>query len=147
MDISDYYLSVGQKRNISHFANIVRIAKSDGIIAVEEVSFLQKVARRYNIENDKFTEILKNPEKFPTIGHLENLERINRLYDLIVMIKSDHVIATEEVSVLKKIVIGLSFPLHEVSSIVNKALSIDIENSSLESFQNEILNVVKEGMH
>ena len=147
MDISDYYLSVGQKRNVSHFANIVRIAKSDGVIKKEEVSFLQNVARRYNIENDKFKEILKYPERFPTIGHLECLERIDRLYDLIIMIKSDQVIAVEEVSVLKKIVVGLAFPLHEVDRIVQKALTIDIENSSIEHFQNEMLNVVKEGIH
>lgn len=143
MDISDIYMSVGQKRNISHFANIVRIAKSDGIITQEEIAFLQNVANKYNIENDKFQEIFKNPDKFPTIGHLNCLERIERLYDLVIMIKADDVVAVEEVSALRKIATGLAFPIKDIDKIVDTAIKIDIENSNLENFQKEMLESLK----
>jgi uncharacterized tellurite resistance protein B-like protein len=143
MGISDLYMSVGQKRNISHFANIVRIAYSDGVVTEEEISFLQKIAKKYNIENDKFKEIVKNPEKYPTIGHLECLERIERLYDLVIMIRADQVVSVEEVSVLSKIIVGLAFPLHKVDEIVNCAVKIDTNKSNLEIFQKKILEVVK----
>ena len=143
MGISDLYMSIGLKRNISHFANIVRIAYSDGVITEEEIAFLQKIAMKYNIEDDKFKEIIKNPDQFPTIGHLECLERIERLYDLLIMIRVDHVVAVEEVSVLRKITVGLAFPLHKVDEIVDQAIKIDIETSNFEIFQKEILNVIK----
>ena len=52
MGISDLYLSIGQRRNISHFANIVRIAKSDNKISTEEIEFLAKISKKYNISND-----------------------------------------------------------------------------------------------
>jgi len=143
MGISDLYMSVGQKRNISHFANIVRIAYSDGIITEEEIEFLQKIANKYNIEDDKFREIIRHPEKFPTIGHLECIERIERLYDLIIMIRADHVIAVEEVSILSKIVVGLAFPLHKVDEIVDRAIKMNTEKSDLETFQRNILDVIK----
>lgn len=102
MGISDRYMSEGLRRNISHFANIVRIAYSDGVITEEEIIFLQKVAKKYSIEDDKFKEIIKNPDKFPTIGHLECLERIERLFDLLTMIKADHVVSVEEVFCIVK---------------------------------------------
>lgn len=143
MGISDLYMSVGQKRNISHFANIVRIAYSDGVITEDEIAFLQKVANKYNIEDDKFREIVKHPEKFPTIGHLECLERIERLYDLVIMVRANHVVSVEEVSVLSKITVGLAFPLHKVDEIVECAIKIDTDESDLESFQQEILEVIK----
>ena len=143
MGISDIYMSVGQKRNISHFANIVRIAYSDGVITEDEIVFLQKIANRYNIEDDKFREIVRHPEQFPTIGHLDCLERIERLYDLIVMIRANHVINVEEVSVLSKIVVGLAFPLHRVDEVVDRALKMDTDYTNLEDFQKEILNVIK----
>ena len=60
MGISDLYLSLEQKRNISHFANIVRIAKLDNKIATEEIEFLAKVSHQYNISDEKFREILRN---------------------------------------------------------------------------------------
>ena len=142
MGISDLYMSIGQKRNISHFANIVRIAGADGIITEEEIVFLQIVAKKYNIEDDKFREILRYPERFPTIGHLECLERIERFYDLLIMIRADHVVAVEEVSVLRKIAVGLAFPLQKIDEIVDYAVTVDLDKSDLEFFQKEIFNVI-----
>lgn len=143
MGISDLYLSVGQKRNISHFANIVRIAKSDNQISSEEIAFLSKVSKKYNISNEQFKEILKFPEKVPTIAHLDCVERIERLYDLLIMVKADQHVEDEEVAMLKRIVIGLAFPLNRVNLIVNHSIAFDLEGSSVESFTNEILHLLK----
>lgn len=143
MPISDLYLSVGLKRNMSHFANIVRIAKSDKVITEEEVEFLQNVAKRFNISDNKFKEIVKNPERFPTLAHLDNIERIERFYDLIKMVNADHVVAKEEVTTLRKIATGLAFPINSVDKIVEKAVEIDIKNTDFEFFQNKILEIIK----
>lgn len=143
MGISDLYLSVGQKRNISHFANIVRIAKSDNQISPEEITFLSKVSKKYNISNEQFKDILKFPEKVPTIAHLDCVERIERLYDLLIMVKADQHVEDEEVAMLKRIVIGLAFPLNRVNHIVNQSLSFDLDGSSVESFTDEILRLLK----
>lgn len=143
MGISDLYLSIGQKRNISHFANIVRIAKSDNQISSEEIAFLSKVSKKYNISNEQFKEILKFPEKVPTIAHLDCVERIERLYDLLIMVKADQHVEDEEVAMLKRIVIGLAFPLNRVNHIVNHSIAFDLEGSSVESFTNEILHLLK----
>ena len=143
MGISDLYLSLEQKRNISHFANIVRIAKSDNKIATEEIEFLAKVSHKYNITDEKFREILRNPEKVHTIAHLDCLERIERLYDLLTMVKADHRIEKEEVSMLRRITTGLAFPLNRVDMIVDRSLEIDVEQVSVENFSDEILRLLK----
>ena len=143
MAISDLYMSVGLKRNISHFANIVKIAKSDKNISQEEVQLLIKIAKKYNIDDEKFKEILKNPEKIPTIAHIDCEERIERLFDLLKMVNADHTIAKEEVSILRKIVTGLAFPLHRVDEIVDQAIQIEIDNCELEDFQKIIFKVIK----
>lgn len=143
MNISDIYLSIGQRRNISHFANIVRIAKSDNQISSEEVDFLAKVSKKYNITDENFKKILKSPESIPTIAHLDCIERIERLYELILMVKADRHIEKEEVLMLRRIVIGLAFPLNRVEMIVDHALEIDIEETSMESFTDKILKLLK----
>lgn len=143
MGISDLYLSIGQKRNISHFANIVRIAKSDNQISAEEIAFLSKVSKKYNISNEQFKDILKFPEKTPTIAHLDCVERIERLYDLLIMVKADQHVEDEEVAMLKRIVIGLAFPINRVELIVSRSLSIDLEGSTVDSFTSEILQLLK----
>ena len=142
MGISDIYMSIGLKRNISHFANIVRIAKSDKEITEEEVAFLSKIANKYNISNEQFREILKEPEKIPTLAHIECEERVERLYELMKMVEADHKVEDKEVSVLRKIVIGLAFPLQSVDEIVDKAIHIDVEQVDIEEFKKRMFSVL-----
>lgn len=141
MGISDFYMSVGLKRNISHFANMVKIAKSDGAIAEEEMELLKNIAIKYNISEEQFKEILNDPEKFPTIAHLECEERIERLYDLIKMVEADHQTIDREVTVLRRIVTGLAFPVKNVDAIVDQAIKMDVEKCNLDQFKVEILKV------
>ncbi len=143
MDISDVYMSIGQKRNISHFANIVRIAQSDNFISPEEERFLKTVAQKYNIDSKKYKEILKNPNKYPTIAHLDCEERIERLYDLLKMVEADHIIRKRELLALKKVVTGLAFPVKNVDAIVLKAAELDVHKNDLETFQKKIMVVIK----
>lgn len=134
MGISDLYLSIGQKRNVSHFANIVRIAKSDHKISPEEIAFLAKISKKFNISDTQFKEIFRAPELVPTLAHLECTERIERLYDLLLIIRADHDVAEEEVRVLRKIVTGLAFPLHRVDEIVDAAVMVDPEVVDVDAF-------------
>ena len=143
MGISDLYLSLEQRRNISHFANIVRIAKSDNKISTEEIEFLGKVSKKYNITDEKFREILRNPEKVPTIAYLDCLERIERLYDLLTMVKADHQVEKEEVSMLRRITTGLAFPLNRVDMVVDYSIEIDVDQVSAEDFSDKILRLLK----
>lgn len=143
MGISDLYMSIGQKRNISHFANIVRIAKADNNVSAEEIEFLSKISNKYNITDEKFREILRHPESFPTIAHLECVERIERLYELLEMVKADHKVADNEVSMLKRIVTGLAFPVGKVDLIVDKSLALDTDNISVEEFTSTMLEMFK----
>lgn len=142
MGISDLYMGIGQKRNISHFANIVKIAKSDNKISPEEIEFLSKVSKKYNISDEKFREILRSPEDVPTLAHIECVERIERLYELLVMVKADHHIENAEVAVLRKIVTGLAFPLKLVDEIVDQSLTINLDSADVESFKRSILDLM-----
>jgi PII-like signaling protein len=143
MSISDLYMSVDQKRNISHFANIVKIAKADGVITSEEKDILKVIAKKYMIGEAEVNEIFKNPENYPIRAHLSCKERIERLYDLVKMMNADHKVALREVSVLRIIVIGLAFPLKNVENIIECAVSIDIDKCRLDNFYKEIMKVNK----
>jgi len=143
MGISDLYMSIGLKRNVSHFANMVKVAKSDNIITPHELELLKKIAKAYNINDKKFKQILEDPDKIPTLAYLDCEERIERFYDLLKMVSIDHKPATKEVSVLRRITTGLAFPIHNVDKIVDTAIQIDIENCDMETFKIKILKANK----
>lgn len=143
MGISDLYLSIGQKRNISHFANIVRIAKSDNQISPEEIEFLGKISKKYSISDEQFKEIIKFPEKIPTIAHLDCIERIERLYELLGMVKADEHVEQQEILMLRRIVTGLAFPLNRVDMIVEHSIAMDLDGVSVDAFTDNILKLLK----
>ena len=136
-------MSVDHNRNIIHFANVVRIAKSDGEISSEEIEMLVKLAKKYDISDEQFKEILKNPDSIPTMSKLELEERIERLYELLEMVEADREIEKAEVNMLKKLVTGLAFPYNSIDKIVTESLKTDLGVTNLDRFKKDIYKVLK----
>jgi uncharacterized tellurite resistance protein B-like protein len=143
METSDNSASRTDKRNLSHFANIVRIAKSDDEVSIEEMQLLSEIAKKYKITDEQFEEILKDPDKVPTIERLDLEERIERLYELMQMVEADRRINKEEVDMLKKIVTGLSFPFNDIDRIVMESLKTDLHITNIDRFKRDIYKLLK----
>ena len=60
MAISDLYDNEFRKRNQDHFASIVRVAMSDDIITDEEKEFLDRLAKKLEINAADYKRILKD---------------------------------------------------------------------------------------
>ena len=129
-------------KNIIHFANVVRIAKSDEQITAEENEMLVLLAKKYNISDEQFKEILRDPDSVPTISQLELDERIEKLYELMHMVEADREIEKVEVDTLKKLVTGLSFPYSYVDKIVMETLKTDLGVTNLDRFKRDIYKLL-----
>ncbi len=143
MGTEDNSASRADKRNLSHFANIVRIAKSDDEVSIEEMQLLTQIAKKYQITDEQYKEILKDPDKVPTIERLDLEERIERLYELMQMVEADRRINKEEVDMLKKIVTGLSFPFNDIDKIVMESLKTDLHITNIDRFKRDIYKLLK----
>lgn len=141
MALSDYNLSGEQKQNIAHFASIVRLALADGIITEGEEKFLKRLAKRFHILEEKYKEILENPNDYSQDTPHSYDDRIERLYDLATMVFADDAVSIEEAKVLKKMVIGLGFPLDNVEKVTDEAIHLILNNNDLEDFSKAIKRV------
>lgn len=143
MENSNHSASREDKKNLSHFANIVRIAKSDEEVSTEESELLIKIAKKYKISDEQFKNILADPDSIPTLELLELEERIERLYELMQMIEADREMKWEEVDTLKKIVTGLSFPFNQIDRIVKESLKTDLYITDLNRFKRDIYKLLR----
>lgn len=141
MALSDYNLSGEQKRNLEHFASIVRLALADDIISEGEDKLLKRLAKRFHILEEKYKEILKNPNEYSQVTPHSYDERIEHLYDLATMVFADGEASKEEAKVLKKLVIGLGFPLDNAEKVTNEAIHLILNNNDLEDFSKAIKRV------
>ena len=141
MSISDLYSGSAHKKNIGHFAGIVKLAKADNVITDDEQKLLDKLAKRLEISEDEYKKILKHPENYPTVPSLSYDDRIERLYNLTAMIIADNKILIEEMKLVNRVAIGLGFPNEKVEKITEKAVHLIIKDYDLEDFTAAIKKV------
>lgn len=138
MSISDLFDSGFQQRNRDHFAAIVRVAMSDGIITEGEQAFLDRLARRLTISETNYKEILKNYQSHPINPPSNYEKRLERLFDLSRMVHADNITGDDQVALLEKLSVGLGFKADNAKYIVDKALTLIYNDADADTFAEEI---------
>lgn len=143
MAISDLYTSGAHKRNLSHFANIVKLAVADEVIVEEEQLLIDRLKRRLEITDKEYKSILENPNAYPINPPVSLDARIERLYNLSTMIVADHSIDDNQVKILDRIVIGLGFSSELLPEIVETSFLLIQKFATLDEFEEAIKKVIK----
>lgn len=141
MSISDLYSSGFRERNQDHFAAIVRVAMSDDVITDEEKAFLDRMARRLDISESDYKQILKDYRTHPINPPTMYSARLDRLYDLSRMVYADQELGPKQTVLLERLGIGLGFSPENVSYVVHKALILVSKGVDLDDFKDEIKNM------
>ncbi len=134
MSFSNLFESGFKKRNEDHFASIVRVAMSDGVINEEEKAFLDRLATRLDVTESEYKQILEDYKSHPINAPHSHDKRLERLYDLARMVWADHIEGPNQVSLLEKLCIGLGFDSDSVEHIAGKALALVHHEVDLDEF-------------
>jgi uncharacterized tellurite resistance protein B-like protein len=141
MSFSDLFNNEFNQRNRGHFSAIVRVAVADGKISPEEQAFLDKLALHLEISETEYTDILKNPLKYPINPPYLYLQRLERLYDLTRMVHIDHHLGDKQDSLLRRLALALGFTPGNVNYIVDKAFSLVDRKVDIDTFIFEMQNM------
>jgi len=134
MSISDIFDSGFRKRNQDHFAAIVKVAMSDGVINEAEKAFLDRLAVKLEISEEKYKTILKDYKSHPINPPHAYDRRLERLYDLARMVRVDDIEGENQVALLEKFCVGLGFSSDNVKYIADKALNLVFYNVDFDEF-------------
>lgn len=135
MSFSDLYSSGFRERNRDHFAAIVRVALSDGDISPEEGAFLERLARNLDVPEEELQTILKHPERYPVNPPISYEDRLERLYDIARMVHVDLITEEHEMNMMKRLGIGLGFPVGKVEAVIEKAMELLCLRVDLDTFK------------
>ncbi len=138
MSFLDLFDSGFRKRNQDHFAAIVKVAMSDGVITGQEKKFLDRLAENLQISPLEYKTILKDYESHPVNPPNSYDERLERLYDLARMVYADHYLGERQTAMLIRFAVGLGFQAVNAEYIVDKALKLVRDNVDLDTFTHEI---------
>ena len=141
MSFSDLFDSGFKKRNEDHFAAIVRVAMSDGIISDSEKAFLDRLARNLDINEEDYAIILKDYKSHPINPPTTYERRLERLFDLARMVWVDHIRGTEQMVVLERLCVGLGFRSSNAKYVADKAMELVKQGVDVDDFSEEIKNM------
>ena len=130
MSFTDLFESGSHSRNLSHFASIASIAALDGELNEAEENLLERFARKLNVTDQEYKDVLKDPKKYPINPPNSAEKRLERMLDLFKMIFADNEIDDEERSLLERYAIGLGYTEELASKLIKR--SIDIFNGGLD---------------
>lgn len=139
MSFSDLFSSGFTTRNQDHFASIVRVAFSDGIFSQEEKAFLDRLSQKLNISKERYATILKDYKSHPINPPAFLEKRIERLYDLTLMVHADKIKDAHDVKLLTKLAIGLGFQTEIASKVVSTSLRLVSDAVNFDTFKKEMI--------
>ncbi|MDH4089325.1 MAG: TerB family tellurite resistance protein [Cyclobacteriaceae bacterium] len=87
------YLSY--KKN--HIKNLLALAKADGVMHPNEIALLYKIGRKYGLKDRQVKLLIETDEKPGMNVPKSHNDKMNLLYDLILMVYADEVVDKHEI--------------------------------------------------
>lgn len=124
MSFSELFESGSQLRNFTHFSSLVYLASVDGGISEKEEAVLKRLAVKLGISDDQYDDAMAHPNKFPVNAPNTNMERLERLYDILTLIFADNIMTEKEEDMLRRYAVALGFSSDESQNVLERSIKI-----------------------
>jgi uncharacterized tellurite resistance protein B-like protein len=135
MSFTDLFESGEHSRNLGHFASIANIASVNGKVNAEEEKMLKRFARKLDIDESEYIEVLKNPGKYPINPPNDSERRLERIHDLFEMVFADHTIDDHERFLIERYAIGLGYNTVDAQYLIKRSIEIYSGGLDLEDYR------------
>ena len=112
----------------SHVKNLIKMASADGSIDEVEINFLQKIAKKYGVDQDEVQHIIDNPNNYAFTPPANKTDRHAQLLNLVIMMMIDGVIDDNEMAMVRKFAIGLGYHMAKVDKVIKMAIECVSKN-------------------
>lgn len=109
------YLSF--KKN--HLRNLIALAKADGTLHTDEEKMIYKLGEKYGLKDRQVASLLRSNKELELRIPESDEEKMDQLYDIVMMIYADGVVEDSEVEFCEDIVEKFSFNKEIVNWLIN----------------------------
>jgi len=81
----------------NHIKNLLALAKADGHMHAKEEAMLYKIGKRYGLKDKQVKQLIDSEEKFEVNVPDNHNDKMNLLYDLVLMVYADNVVDKHEI--------------------------------------------------
>jgi len=87
-----------------HIKNLLALAKADGFMHEKEEKMLYKIGKRYGLKDRQIKILVDSDEKFQVNVPNNHIDKMNVLYDLMLMVYADGVVEKNEIAFCEDVV-------------------------------------------
>lgn len=135
MSLEEFFKGGSHMRKLGHFSALVNMALIDGPLSTEEEFLLLRFARKLDINELQYNEIVKNPHKYPVYPTNSQEIRLKQLHDIFRIIFADGEIDQEEADFLNRYAIALGFKEAEANKIIKRSIEIFTGGLDFEDYE------------
>ena len=99
------YLSF--KKN--HMRNLIALAKADGQLHSSEEEMLYKIGAKYGLKDRQIATLIQNDKSIASKVPKSHDQKMNQLYDLVIMVYADGIVEDREVAFCEELMISFGF--------------------------------------
>lgn len=132
MRILELFDSRDKKKRMSHIKNLVALILADGVIEKDELDLVFKIATTAGISPQEFKRILDRPDSISFFPPESFMERVEQLYDMVLVMMVDGNINPNEVAVCQITAKSLGFKHEIVAKIVADVIDSVAKGLALE---------------
>lgn len=124
MKIKELFDSRDKKKRLSHIINLVILACSDGSLDKSEMDLIFQIGIKGGLTPDELNRIFSRPDSINFHPPESYRERIEQLYDMVLVMMADGEIYENEMRVCKTISIKLGFKPQIIDKMVNNIIKL-----------------------
>ncbi len=131
------------KKMMSHVRNLVALAYADGKFSDEERQYVANVATEVGMTADEMKQIINDPDGIRLIMPENDIEKIEQLYDLILLMMIDGDLNENEMIFCRAMAIKMKIPYQVVDEMVAKVINFITDNFYVEDVVNELAEMME----
>jgi len=142
MRLTELFESRDKKKRLSHVKNLIGLALSDGNFDKAEINLISKMAAHAGIQPGEIERIMKRPESIKFTPPENHIERIEQLYDLVMIMMVDGEFHENEIAFCKLIAMDLGFKHQIIEKIVETTIEMITAGIAADIALNRIREIV-----
>ena len=127
-----------RKKMMSHVRNLVALAYADGKFSDEEKQYVANVATEVGMTADEMKQIINDPECIRFVMPSNDIEKIEQIYDLILLMMIDGELNENEMIFCRAMAIKMKIPYQIVDELVAKVINFITDNFYIEDVIGEL---------
>ena len=129
----------------SHFAHLCQLSLADALVTKDELEYLNKLCKNYNLDKQDLDYIMDNAYAIPFYAPTNPMERLEQIYDLVRLVLIDESIDERKVKLCVEVAEKLGFGAHIVGDLIKALVNVTQETGESILEKDDLNIILKEG--